>query len=89
LDIEKKEIEITEIYPQKNHYETQPYDKIERIFIDKPLRSIKVFIGWFLFLQNGRLQQYIIYGIVFISAVICIPFFYEKLITFLHFLNNL
>jgi formate hydrogenlyase subunit 3/multisubunit Na+/H+ antiporter MnhD subunit len=89
LDIEKKEIEITEIFPQKNHYETQPYDKIERIFIDKPLRSIKVFIGWFLFLQNGRLQQYIIYGIVFISAVICIPFFYEKLITFLHFLNNL
>jgi formate hydrogenlyase subunit 3/multisubunit Na+/H+ antiporter MnhD subunit len=89
LEIEKREIEITEIFPTIKHYETHPYDKIEHFFIDKPLKIIKIVTGWFLFLQNGRLQQYILYGIVFITAVICLPFVIEKITTFLHFLNNL
>lgn len=89
LDIEKKEIEITEVFPLLKNYETHPYDKIERIFVDKPLSWIRIILGWFMFLQNGRLQQYILYGILFIGAIICIPFFTEKIITFLHFLNQL
>jgi formate hydrogenlyase subunit 3/multisubunit Na+/H+ antiporter MnhD subunit len=89
LDIGKKEIEITEVFPSAKHYETHPYDKIERIFIDKPLELIRIIMGWFMFLQNGKLQQYILYGIIFIGAVICIPFFTEKIITFLHFLNQI
>ena len=41
LDIEKKEVEIAEVFPSEKHYETDPYDKIERIFIDKPLKPDK------------------------------------------------
>lgn len=89
LDIGKKEIAITEVFPSKKHYETHTYDKIERYFIDKLIKLIKVVTGWFLFLQNGRLQRYILYGILFISGVIIIPIIIEKIMMLLHFLNNL
>ncbi len=89
LDIGKHEIDIDEVFPGKKQYETQPYDKIERYMIDKPLRFIKIFIGWFLFLQNGKLQRYILYGIVFILLVIIIPFFAEKLMSFIQLINQL
>ncbi len=89
LDIGKKEIEITEVFPSSKHYETHPYDKIERVFVDKPLEWIKAGIDYFTFLQNGKLQQYILYGILFIGAVICIPFLVEKITVFLNFLNQI
>jgi hydrogenase-4 component B len=89
LGIEKKEVEITRVFPNKKHYETDPYDKIERIFIDYPLKLINKIIDLFVFLQNGRLQTYILYGIIFISAVIILPLVFDKITAILHFLNNL
>lgn len=89
LDIEKHEIEITEVFPSGKHYKTSAYDKIERIFVDKPLKMIKVITSSFLFLNNGRLQQYILYGIIFIASVLCIPLIIEKILNFLQFLNHL
>jgi hydrogenase-4 component B len=89
LDIEKKEVEIAEVFPAEKHFETDSYDKIERIFIDKPIRFLNKFADLFLFLQNGQLQRYILYGIIFITAVICLPMMYDKILTILHFLNNL
>jgi len=89
LDIGKHEVEITEVFPLKIQYDTQPYDKIERYLIDKPLKLIKRVTGWFLFLQNGRLQAYILYGIVFILLVICIPLFIDKIVYFINMLNHL
>ena len=89
LDIEKKEVEIAEVFPSEKPYETDPYDKIERFFIDKPLKLINKATDMFLFLQNGQLQAYILYGIIFITAVLCVPLIIDKIITILHFLNNL
>ena len=89
LDIEKKEVEIDEVFPTGKHYETDPYDKIERIFIDKPLKLINKITDPFVFLQNGRLQTYILYGIIFIAAIISLPLIVDKIISILHFLNNL
>ena len=89
LDIEKNEVEIDEVFPAEKHYETDPYDKIERIFIDKPLKLINRITDPFLFLQNGRLQTYILYGIIFIASVIGLPLIIDKIISFFHFLNNL
>ena len=89
LDIEKKEVEILEVFPSRKHYETDPYDKIERIFIDKPLKLINSITDFFMFLQNGYLQRYILYGIIFITAVICVPLIIDKILTIIHFLNNL
>jgi hydrogenase-4 component B len=89
LDIEKKEVEIEEVFPLEMHYATDPYDKIERVFIDKPLKLINIITDRFLFLQNGHLQRYILYGIIFITAVICVPLIIDKILTILKFLNNL
>jgi len=89
LDIEKKEVEIDEVFPSGKHYETDPYDKIERLLIDKPLKLINKIADLFLFLQNGKLQMYILYGIIFITAVLCLPLIIDKIIAILHFLNNL
>ncbi len=89
LEIEKKDIECVEVFPATHHYETDPYDKIERIFIDKPLKLINKISDAFVFLQNGHLQRYILYGIIFITSVICLPLIFEKLMTVIHFLNNL
>lgn len=89
LDIEKKDEEIQEIFPKAKSYETDTYDKIERILIDKPLMLISKISDLFLFLQNGRLQRYILYGIIFVTGVICLPLIFEKIKTIIHFLNNL
>jgi hypothetical protein len=89
LEIEKKNVDIPEVFPGDKHYETDPYDKIERIFIDKPLALLNIVSDQFLFLQNGQLQQYILYGIIFITSVICLPVIIDKFILLLHFLNNL
>jgi formate hydrogenlyase subunit 3/multisubunit Na+/H+ antiporter MnhD subunit len=89
LDIQKKEVEIAEIFPSEKHYETYSYDRIERIFIDKPIAYLNKFTDLFLFLQNGQLQRYILYGIIFVTAVICLPLIIDRILMILHFLNNL
>jgi hydrogenase-4 component B len=89
LDIEKNEVKIEEVFPIEKHYETDPYDKIERVLIDKPIKMISKISNLFLFLQNGRLQRYILYGIIFITGVICLPLLIEKIMTVIRFLNNL
>jgi hydrogenase-4 component B len=89
LNIEKKEVDITEIFPSGKRYETDPYDKIEHTFIDKPLKLFGSVTDLFLFLQNGQLQRYILYGIIFITSVICLPLIVDKILTIIHFLNNL
>jgi hydrogenase-4 component B len=89
LEIEKSEAEVSGVFPEKKHYSTHPYDKIERVFIDKPLKLMNRITDLFLFLQNGQLQMYILYGIIFIAAVICLPQIYSKISSLIHFLNNL
>ena len=89
LYIEKKDVEIAEVFPKEEHYETDPYDRIELTFIDQPLKLITRISDLFLFLQNGHLQRYILYGIIFITGVICLPLIIDKILTIIHFLNNL
>jgi formate hydrogenlyase subunit 3/multisubunit Na+/H+ antiporter MnhD subunit len=89
LDIEKKEVEVNRVFPIKKYYKTDSYDKIERILVDYPLKLINKVTDLFIFLQNGRLQTYILYGIIFITAVIILPILFNKIAAILHFLNNL
>jgi len=89
LDIKKKGVDEMGVFPSEKHYETEAYDKIERILIDKPLALINRKTELFLFLQNGNLQMYILYGIIFITAILTLPLVYDRILTLLHFLNNL
>ena len=89
LLIFKHKKDIEGIFPSKSHYESHSYDKVEKWLIDSPIRSLKSFMGRFTFLQNGRLQFYILYGIVFIVSVICIPVIYKAIVNFIEFLKQL
>ena len=89
LLIEKKEKTVTGIFPSKAEFKTHPYDRIEKWLIDKPIKLYKSFLNWFLFLNNGKLQISILYGIIFIISVICIPLFYNEILLFIEFLKQL
>jgi hydrogenase-4 component B len=73
LMMNKSEGTIEEVFPNVTHSETHPYDRFEAVFIDKPLKLLKRFMGRFEFLQNGSEQFYILYGVAFIIIVITIP----------------
>ena len=71
--IEKKgfnEIERNETFPETRKYRSFYIDSIESKIIDPLLFLIRRFINLFQFVQNGRIQAYVIYGIVFIVVVL-------------------
>ncbi|HNW50063.1 MAG TPA: proton-conducting transporter membrane subunit [Prolixibacteraceae bacterium] len=89
LLFEKKEKNVSGVFPVEAHYKSHPYDRIESWFVDKPIKAIKSFLSRFLFLNNGKLQFSILYGIIFIVSVICIPFLYDTIMAFIDFLKQL
>ena len=71
----RKEQELpTEIFPTSGHFESESYDKLENTFIDKPLGAYHRFTDIFSFLQNGKMQFYVLYGIIFIICTLIITF---------------
>ncbi len=89
LLIGKHEEEIRGIFPSEGKYHTHPYDEMEKWLIDNPLKANKSFMGRFTFLNNGKLQIYILYGVIFILAVLSIPVIYQNVTTFFDFLKHL
>ena len=89
FSIHKKKKEITGIFPKTGGQETNPYDKVEEWFIDYPLQFLKTIFNRFTFLQNGNLQFYILYGIVFILLVLAIPFLFDYINSIIKFLNQI
>jgi len=70
--IEKKgytEIDKKEIFPSARKYHSFYLDFFETRIINPALHMITKFINLFQFIQNGRIQAYVIYGIVFILAI--------------------
>lgn len=88
FSIHKKKKEITGVFPATGEQETHPYDKAEKWLIDYPLLRLKKFFNRFTFLQNGNLQFYILYGIVFILLVLAIPFLFGYINSLIKFLNQ-
>lgn len=89
LTTSKEEKDIRGIFPTGGKYKTHPYDKVEKWFIDIPLKINKSFMGRFVFLQNGKLQFYILYGIIFVLSVLTIPLIYYNIQAFVDFLKQL
>ncbi|OIQ90739.1 hydrogenase-4 component B [mine drainage metagenome] len=89
LTIYKKKKEIVKVFPETGGQETLPYDKAELWLIDYPLQQLKKFFNRFIFLQNGNLQFYILYGVVFITMVLVVPFVFIYIKALIHFLNQI
>ena len=73
LIMNKEEEVIDGVFPKPIHSESRPYDKLEALLIDKPTTYIRGIMGRFSFVQNGSVQFYISYGVVFIFIAITIP----------------
>jgi NADH:ubiquinone oxidoreductase subunit 5 (subunit L)/multisubunit Na+/H+ antiporter MnhA subunit len=89
VQFHKKEDAGEELFPTHGHFETHPYDRIEKWFIDYPVMTFKSFLGKFRYLQNGKLQFYLLYGILFIVLVLTVPWIYNKIIELISFINQL
>jgi hydrogenase-4 component B len=89
FSIHKNKKEIQGVFPKSGGQETHPYDKAEEWFIDYPLQQLKKFFNRFIFLQNGNLQFYILYGVVFITLVFVVPFAFEYIKALINFLNQI
>ncbi|MBN2762691.1 MAG: hypothetical protein JXR41_06350 [Bacteroidales bacterium] len=81
--------EVKPINAMPSYSETRFFDKIESGLIDWPLRNLKAFLGMFRFLQNGRVQFYVLYGVVFIFIIIAIPFILDVIQTLTYVLKQL
>ena len=89
LSIKKHKVEIDSVFPEKASHSTHAEDKTEEILIDWPVRQLRQFLNYFQFLQNGRLQYYILYGMVFIGLLTGIPLVIHLFDLFVNFLNKL
>lgn len=89
LMIKKEKSEASGLYPEYINQETHPDDRVENWFIDKPLQLTRRFLNKFVFLQNGNIQAYILYGFIFIGLVILVPVIIEKIVVLFNFLNQL
>ncbi len=64
-----QEISTHEIFPEKRQYASGYMDLVESTVIDKGIKRLLNFLNLFQFIQNGKIQSYLIYGIVFIVLV--------------------
>ncbi len=73
LMMNKAEGVIKDVFPKPIFSSTHPYDRLEMLLINIPLMHLKGFVGRFRFLQNGKPQFYILYGVFFIFIIIILP----------------
>ncbi len=59
-----------EIFPAEAKLKTSQHDLLERIFIQPLLKYIRSFLNLFVWIQSGRMQQYILYGLIFLVLIL-------------------
>jgi len=89
LSIQKEKVEAVGLYPEKVEQRTYPGDKIESALILKPVAFMRKVLNSFAFLQNGKVQVYLLYGVIFIALTILLPIIIENTSALLNFLNQL
>jgi NADH:ubiquinone oxidoreductase subunit 5 (subunit L)/multisubunit Na+/H+ antiporter MnhA subunit len=70
-----EELKPNEIFPAKRDYYSHYHDFFERKLIDPIVSRLNFSANYFSFIQNGRVQSYVLYGIVFILAVFILTVF--------------
>jgi len=89
IHFNKHQISVEGVFPGKAAHLTHAVDKSEICLIDKPIRNLRHFLNRFSFLQNGRLQIYILYGMIYIALLIAIPAVIYLIGLIGHFINTL
>ena len=76
--IERKqyeELKKGEIFPKNKKYVSHYHDFFEFRFIHVVTNQLVYAANYFKFIQNGRIQSYVLYGIVFILAIFLLTIF--------------
>ena len=76
--IERKqyeELKAGEIFPKEKKYTSHYHDFFEFRLIRIITNRLIYSANYFKFIQNGRTQSYVLYGIVFIIAIFILTFF--------------
>lgn len=72
LTIEKKnyeKIEKTDIFPKKRSFSSYYFDLLEHYVITPLTSRLNYSMNFFQFIQNGKIQAYVLYGILFILMI--------------------
>jgi hydrogenase-4 component B len=70
LSMNKEEENINGMLSSPIQSQTHPYDKIEAIFIDFPLKLLNKILARVRFIQNGNVRYYVLYGMIFIFIIV-------------------
>jgi NADH:ubiquinone oxidoreductase subunit 5 (subunit L)/multisubunit Na+/H+ antiporter MnhA subunit len=70
-----EELKPGEIFPGKRSYVSHYLDFIEHNLIDPITQRLIYSANYFSFIQNGRIQSYVLYGIIFILAMFILTLF--------------
>jgi hypothetical protein len=63
------EIEAGEIFPQPRKHSSHYVDFFEDTFFEKATKRLLHLLDYFQFIQNGKVQMYVMYGLFFILLV--------------------
>ncbi len=69
------ELKPGEIFPEKRSYVSHYHDIIERKLINPITHRLNYSANYFSFVTNGKIQSYVLYGIVFILAMFILTVF--------------
>lgn len=64
-----KELNVGEIFPEKRRHSSFYFDFFEYRIINGITKYLVYSVNYFKFIQNGRVQSYVLYGILFILAI--------------------
>jgi len=64
-----KELQPKEIFPENRKYQSFYLDFFEQKIINPIIKQLLIIIDLFKFVQNGKVQRYVLYGIIFILIV--------------------
>jgi len=70
-----KEIDANTIFPSTRSYQSRYSEFFETRIIDKLNNRLIGFLNYFTFIQSGQTQSYVLYGLLFIIALIVATFF--------------
>jgi hydrogenase-4 component B len=70
-----EELKTGEIFPEKRSYVSHYHDFFERNLIEPFTKRLNYSANYFSFITNGRIQSYVLYGIVFILAMFILTVF--------------
>jgi len=74
-DKQFEKIEPREVFPKKRTYLTKSVDFIEHRLLNPLLNQLVYLTNHFMFIQNGRIQSYVLYGILFIVSIFILTVF--------------